>query len=166
MPSLADLATDHATERSPRTLAALRRAVLALPGYDPGADPVGAAVPHLAAGDHAAALVALRELMPGAFFSPGAHAALAAAHAGLGDEVRAERERRTARLAMTSVLESGDGSADRPWLVLRVSDEYDVLRAQDRTSRRVADVSRDAQRLDHHWCTDGSEAWFATGEWR
>lgn len=76
------------------------------------------------------------------------------------DEERAARERRTSRLALDSILSSGDGSAERPWSVLRISDEYDVLAAQDRRSTDQELVVDGDRRLDHHRCADGSEAWF------
>ncbi len=98
--------------------------------------------------------------MPGAFFSPMAHAVLASAYDGQGDAARARRERRMAQLAMSAILSSGDGSRERPWAVLRVSDEYDVLRAQERTSRSQRTVTRAGRELDHHVCDDGTEAWF------
>ena len=51
-------------------------------------------------------------------------------------------------------------SRDRPWHVLRVSDQYDVLRAQGRASRTQRKVVHGGRSLDHHVCDDGSEAWF------
>ena len=44
--------------------------------------------------------------------------------------------------------------------MLRISDEYDVLRADRRTSREQTLVAVDGRSLDRHVCDDGSEAWF------
>ena len=98
--------------------------------------------------------------MPGAFFSPSAHAALAAAHAGLGDDARARAERSLQVLALESIRSTGDGTRAHPWSVLRVSDEYDVLRAAGRVSREQTLLEADGRSLDRHVCDDGSEAWF------
>jgi hypothetical protein len=158
--TVAELASAYATTRDPEALARLRRAVRRSPGYRADLDVLADAAPLLERGAHGEVVALVRGLMPGAFFSPSAHAVLGAAHEALGDDVRAARERRTSRLALASILESGDGSADRPWSVLRISDEYDVLRAQGRTSREQLLVTRAGRELDQHRCHDGSEAWF------
>jgi hypothetical protein len=105
-----------------------------------------------ARGAHAEILARVRELMPGAFFSPSAHAALAATHHALGDDSRAQ--------AVDSIRSTGDGTREHPWSVLRVGDEYDVLRAAGRVSREQTLVEVDGRSLDRHVCDDGSEAWF------
>ena len=116
--------------------------------------------PLLARGAHAEVVDLVHGLMPGAFLSPSAHTILAAAHEALGEHDLARREQRLARQALAAILDSGDGSVDRPWQVLRVSDEYDVLRSQGRRSVEQRLVTRDGVDLDHHRCEDGSEAWF------
>jgi hypothetical protein len=161
--SIADLALVYAGTRSVSDLLRLRDAVRRSPGFDPGLDVVGAVSPALARGDHAEAVAIVERLMPGAFFSPSAHAALAAAHAALGDEPRARAERRTQVLALESIRSTGDGTRARPWSVLRISDQYDVLRADRRTSREQTLVTVDGRLLDRHVCDDGSEAWFEVG---
>ena len=161
--AIADLALVYAGTRSVADLLRLREAVRRSPGFDTGLDVVGAVSPALARGDHAEAVAIVEGLMPGAFFSPSAHAALGAAHAALGDEARARAERRTQVLALESIRSTGDGTRDRPWSVLRISDEYDVLRADRRTSREQTLVTVDGRSLDRHVCHDGSQAWFEVG---
>lgn len=159
-PTVADLAVVYAGTRSLADLARLRDAVRSSPGFDVGLDVVGAVSPAMARGDHAGAVATVQDLMPGAFFSPSAHAALGAAHAALGDEARAEAERRTQVLALESIRSTGDGTRDRPWSVLRITDEYDVLRADRRVPREQTLLVVDGRSLDRHLCEDGSEAWF------
>lgn len=161
--ALADLAVVWSRTRAAADLVSLRDAVRAADGFDPGTDPVGVAGPALARGDHRQAVAAIRALMPGAFFSPAAHAALAAAYAGLGDDTRARAERSLQALALESIHSTGDGTRSRPWSVLRVSDEYDVLRAAGRTSRQQTLHQTDGRSLDRHVCDDGSELWFDVG---
>ncbi|MBC2932060.1 DUF4919 domain-containing protein [Nocardioides sp. zg-1228] len=159
-PALSDLALVWARTRSAADLAALREAVRGSAGFDPGLDVVALAGPALARGDHAEAASLVHAAMPGAFFSPSAHAALAAAHAGLGDDARVRAERTLQALALESIRSTGDGTRERPWSVLRVSDEYDVLRADRRTSRQQSLLTVHGRSLDRHECDDGSEAWF------
>jgi hypothetical protein len=159
-PALADLAAAYATSRSADDLARLRDAVRRSPGFDPGLDVVGAVSPLFARDAHAEVVDRIQELMPGAFLSPAAHAALAAAHLALGDEARARAERRTQALALDSIRGTGDGTREHPWSVLRVGDEYDVLRAAGRVSREQTLVEADGRSLDRHVCDDGSEAGF------
>lgn len=161
--ALADLAVVYAETRSLADLARLRDAVRRSPGFDVGLDVAGAVSPALARGAHEEAVSIVEALMPGAYFSPSAHAALGAARAGLGDEARARSERRTQVLALESIRSTGDGTRAHPWNVLRISDEYDVLRADRRTSREQTLVTVDGRPLDRHLCEDGSQAWFEVG---
>ena len=161
--TIADLAAAWVASRDAADLATLRDAVRRSPGFDPGLDVVGAVSPALAEGAHEEALATVEGLMPGAFLSPSAHAALAAARAGLGDDARAQAERRWQVLALESIRSTGDGSREHPWSVLRISDEYDVLRADRRTSREQTLVTVAGRSFDRHVCHDGSEAWFEVG---
>lgn len=161
--AVADLALVYAGTRSADDLARLRDAVRRSPGFDAGLDVVGAVSPALARGAHEEAVAILEALMPGAFFSPSAHAALGAACAALGDDARARAERRTQLLALESIRSTGDGTREHPWSVLRISDEYDVLRADRRTSREQTLVAVDGRSLDRHVCDDGSDVWFEVG---
>ncbi len=159
-PALADLAVSYAESGDPGDLARLRQAIRTSPGFDPGLDVAGAVAPLFARDAHQEVVTLVHGLMPGAFFGPSAHAALGAAYEGLGDTTRAQRERRTQALALDSILSTGDGTRNQPWSVLRVSDEYDVLRSQERSSREQASVVDGGRSLDRHECDDASQAWF------
>ena len=87
--AVADLALVYAETRSVADLARLRDAVRRSPGFDAGLDVVGAVSPALARGAHEEAVAIVEALMPAAFFSPSAHAALGAARAALGDDAQA-----------------------------------------------------------------------------
>lgn len=141
-------------------LTRLQERVRSARNYTPNLDVERDVQPLLARGAHAEIVALVSGLMPGAYFSPSAHTILAAAHEALGEDELARREQRIARTALAAILDSGDGTAERPWRVLRVSDEYDVLRSQGRRSADQRFVTRDGTDLDHHRCEDGSEAWF------
>ncbi len=162
-PAIADLALVYAESRSVADLARLRDAVRRSPGFDPGLDVVAMVSPALARGAHEEAAAIVAGLMPGAFFSPSAHAALGAARAALGDDVRARAERRIQLLALESILSTGDGTRERPWSVLRIGDEYDVLRAERHASREQTLVTAGGRSLDRHVCDDGTEVFFDVG---
>lgn len=158
--TLIDLVVAYAESRSADDLERLREVVRTSPGFDPGLDIAGAVAPLFAKDAHEEVLALVHDLMPGAFFGPSTHAALGAAHEALGDATRALRERRTQRLALDSILGTGDGTRERPWSVLRISDEYDVLRSQRRVSSVQTLIVDGDRSLDRHVCDDGTEAWF------
>ncbi len=109
---------------------------------------------------HADVVAIITSMMPGSFLSPVAHGLLAEAHTALGDGPAADHERALTKLAFKSILDSGDGSEGRPWKVLRISDEYDVLRLLGRSSTQQELVERGGRRFDRHVHADASESCF------
>lgn len=157
--TLAELAQAYALDPGARTLGALRSGVRGAHNY-PGPAALRRTVSELRTrGDHGGVVQALREAMPGAFFAPWVHGVLAQAYAALGDDDRAEKERRISRLAFESILRTGNGTRDEPWTVLHLSDEYDVLDALGRPSSAQRLVVDGDHRFDVHTCGD-EEAWF------
>lgn len=155
-----ELVARYLAAPGPETLGPLRDAVRAVPGFDPDLSAPEVAGPAMARGAYDDAVAALLALMPGALFSPCAHAALAEALTRAGRPGAARREASLARAALRSILSTGDGSPARPWSVLRVSDEYDVLRALGRRPREQSLVQHGSRRLDRFLCTDGSAVHF------
>lgn len=153
--SLAVLLEAYVDDPGPDTLAPLRAVVRRAPNHSRDLVPAAVVGPLQRAGDHQGVVRAVTAMMPGALLSPSAHLALAAAYDALGDRARAERELRLARAAVAGIRASGDGTDDRPWKVLRVSDEYDVLRAlgTSATAQRVHEV--DGRTLDRLDAADG-----------
>nr|WP_218861550.1 DUF4919 domain-containing protein [Nocardioides panzhihuensis] len=138
----------------PDALGPLRRAVRGSAGFTPDLD-LDEADRLLAEGSYAAATAELQRAMPGAIFSPSAHLRMAAALERSGDERSAARERQVARAALRSIRSTGDGSEQRPWSVLRINDEYDMLRAMGKTPVRQSLLRRGARDVDRHETTDG-----------
>ena len=156
---LRELVTRYLTEQTPANLTALRHAVRSSGSFDPDVDLRGV-IPLLEAGRHREALDAVHAKMPGAALNPLAHRLLAAAHEALGDDDAARREATLHTLSVSSVLATGDGTQERPWSVLRVADEYDILR-----TRKVRIGSQSTRReegrvLDRHESPDGQVTWF------
>lgn len=154
-----ELVSSYLAERTPESLDRLRRAIRDDATFDTGLD-LAAASESLRTGRAADAARDVSARMPGAFFSPSAHALLAAAFGALGDDARHERESALAAEALVSLRSTGDGTELSPWVVLRVSDEYDLLRAAGRRSvgQRLVDVA--GVPCDRHELDDGSTVWF------
>lgn len=164
MSSCGDAVDAYLADPSPTTLARLRRTVRAARNFSTDLT-VGETVrSHLDRGCYDAAVSAIEVLMPGATFSPSAHAALAEALARTGRQEAADREASLARAALRSIVSTGDGTVARPWSVLRISDEYDVLRSLGKRPREQTVVRDGDRHLDRHACTDGSDVYFDVSE--
>ncbi len=155
-----DVAADYIEDPTPARLAALRAEIVASPSYTPTPRFLLEARRSAAAGRHWDVVNLVGQWMPGAFLSPSAHSLLAEALEAVGDDEEAARERFLTRLAIQTLIRTGDGSPECPWIVLRVDDEYDLLRWTRRrpVSQRLvitADGPRDVIRHDL------GESWFA-----
>ncbi|MFI5627273.1 DUF4919 domain-containing protein [Nocardioides sp. NPDC051685] len=159
MTTYADLVSAYLDSPGPETLGPLRRAVRGSANFTPDLD-LDEADRLLAAGAYAEAAAELQRVMPGAVFSPSAHLRMATALAGSGDERAAAREQQVARAALRSIRSTGDGSEQHPWSVLRITDEYDMLRALDKVRDRQDLVETGGRRLDRLTCSDGTVAHF------
>lgn len=155
-----DLVSAYLAKPDESTLRDLRRAVVASPTFDPDLNLRVTLGPALRDGDHAEVAERLAALMPGAALNPTAHRMLSFALATLGDDAGARREAMMSRLSVSSVLASGDGTEDRPWSVLRVADEYDVLHAQQLTTTGQSASAESGRLVDRHVIDDGRTAWF------
>lgn len=155
MATYAELLDAYLREPAPEPLRALREAILEAPNFRPDLEITEMIAPMMAAGDYAGAVSAIHGLMPGAIFSPSAHAALADAQRGLGNQEQAQRESILAQAALDSIISTGEGTEAAPWSVLRTSDAYDVVLASGKTPRSQVAVGK----LDRIVCTD-STVWF------
>lgn len=98
--------------------------------------------------------------MPNLLLSPRAHLMLSFLYSKQGDERSSQMELMLASACIDGILATGDGSAQSPYLVTRISDEYDVLDHFDKQLASQALRQSDDQHLDVIRCTDGSEIWF------
>ncbi|NYI78725.1 DUF4919 domain-containing protein [Nocardioides panzhihuensis] len=155
MTTYADLVTAYLDDPGAETLAPLRRAVRNSANFTVDLD-LGGVDKLLAEGAYTEATTALRALMPGAIFSPSAHLRLATALERSGEERSAARERQVASAALRSIRSTGDGSEEHPWTVLRINDEYDLLRALKKVPGQQELLETDGRRIDRHTCADGT----------
>ena len=145
---------------TPASLRDVHRELCAGGNYDPELPLERIAAPYLQNRRYDDLIDRVLEMMPGAMLSPRAHGVLADAYDAVGEHRGAERERTLSRVSLQAILRSGDGSWSRPWSVLHVSDEADVVDFLGRRSEHVRYEERDDRLLDLHRCDDGSEVWF------
>lgn len=152
-------AADYMEDATPARLDALREEILASPSYTPTPRFLVEARRLAAAGRHWDAINLVGSWMPGAFLSPSAHSLLDESLAAVGDDAESGRERFLTRLAIQTLIRTGDGSPERPWVVLRVDDEYDLLRWTRRKplEQRLAITGQGPRDVIRH---DRGEAWF------
>ena len=151
----ASLIDAHLADPTPGTLEPLRDAVRAAPGFDPELRVREQADALLREGRHDDAVAALEASMPGSLLSPAAHAMLATALRHTGRARAAARHARLARTALDGIFATGDGTADRPWSVLRISDEYDVVDSLGARPVSQGLLADGARRIDRIECQDG-----------
>ena len=158
--SVLDLVEAYALDPTPEGLHALQSAILREPSHDPMLMVSGTVIP-LTREDRAQEVVdTIRSWMPGALLSPSAHGYLARALSRLGDEEGSRTESKLSRLALESLAATGAGSREDPCSVLRIEDEYDVLRASSLRSVAQRQVDEERGQFDVHTVEDGDEIWF------
>lgn len=158
--SIPVLASAYLDDPTAANLNLLRRRIRSSENFQSDLDVEPYVRDYLDCGDYDAVIRALFDLMPGAFFSPRVHTLLGTAYAATGQTDKARRERRLARAATDSIFSTGDGSAEQPWSVVRISDEYDVLRSLGRESISQSLVYSNGRPFDKQACDDGSIVWF------
>lgn len=149
--------SDYVAQPTDEHLTALRTAIRSAPNFDVNANPVGDTQQWRSTQDHQRIVDHLTSRMPGLLLNPQAHGMLATALRNLGEGKRGDGQVKLAQIALRSILDSGDGSRERPWQVLRVADEYGVLLSMDRVSARQASLGGG---VDEHTCDDGSVVYF------
>lgn len=163
-PTLRDLVTAYLESQDLEHLARLRSAVVGSASFDPDLELMSELGPLMEEGRHREIVDAVTAKMPGAALNPTAHLAMSAALEALGDEPGAKRESIMAKVAVSSVLATGDGSEESPWSVLRVADEYDIMRAKGIAPSGQSAQSRDGRVVDRHETADGGAVWFVIDE--
>jgi hypothetical protein len=111
-------------------------------------------------GDHAAVLDLSQDMQPAWSMSPRVHFLAAQAAERLDDQPLAELERFCFQACLEGILATGDGTAEAPYCVTYLSDQYDVLSALGLEKRSQSLVDRRGMLCDVVKCTDGAEIWF------
>ncbi|MBI3925178.1 MAG: DUF4919 domain-containing protein [Armatimonadetes bacterium] len=98
--------------------------------------------------------------MPDLLLSPRAHDLLRMAYEALGEAANAAMFGSFYQACMRGILASGDGSVERPYMVLRHEDEYDVLCWLGRTLKMQSLIELDGRAVDEMLLDDGSTLYF------
>jgi hypothetical protein len=142
------------------TYLALHEAVSSSEQYNPYSDEMSSIHELLDQGRYADARTRLSESMPNLLLSPRTHLFLALIAEKTGDEKGAQMERYIAAACAEGILATGAGSKGSPYLVLRTSDEHDVVQYLGKEFARQALINDAARHYDVMTCADGSELWF------
>jgi hypothetical protein len=102
----------------------------------------------------------LQEAMPNLLLSPRAHLfrAWIAEKTGNSEEMQMERE--IAGCIARGILSTGDGSASRPYVVMRTTDEHDLVGYLGKEFSQQALLQADGKSMDRVACSDGSSLCF------
>ena len=138
----------------------LREAVAASPDYAPyGVSPDNAGA-LFDQDKFAEAEALLLDMMGNFLLNPRVHKFLAFAFGQQGDKEKAQIEYQIANVCLEGILSTGTGAEDKPYLVLHVEDEYDVLRHLEKKPVRQALTGSNERKCDVFECEDGSAVWF------
>ncbi len=139
----------------------VRQLVLSAPDYDPYFSVLESIEVAFEAEDFSAVLAACDACGPSCCLSPRIHVLTGISAEETGDSARARQERRQAQACLRALRDGGDGTAEDPFLVTFLSDEYDLLRSLQAAKvlgQRL--VEGPAGPCDVICCDDGSEYWF------
>lgn len=153
---------DFLSGPSPETYQVLRELVLASPHYRPHSDTVDRLWQALDAGNLEVAEQLSPQLIPTFLLNPRAHLGLAYLHGKRGDERGEQFEFYFSQQVRRFLMESGDGSRERPYQVTSVDEAHYVAGALE---ARVKQVSCEWLNGQFHdvLVTDKGELYFATG---
>lgn len=95
------------------------------------------------------------------WLSPWAHLQASKAARMLRQQARAKREATLMAACLAGIQATGDGSRERPFVVTRVSDEYDLINSLGKKMSEQRLVSGDGGKyFDALDCADGTTVWF------
>lgn len=98
--------------------------------------------------------------MPNLWLSPEAHMLLGFIGHKLGEEQQSDMEMFVANACLVGITSTGDGSRKNPFVVMRTSDEYDIVRHFDKEFAGQRLIQDGDRHFDVIECKDGSEIWF------
>jgi hypothetical protein len=114
----------------------------------------------VATGDAQGAIDLFRNTFPNLLISPAAHLTLSATYECLGNKELTDLEKRVGFFLIGAIMKTGDGTRQHPYLVARISDEYDVLSALGKERGTQELCSEKSRFLDVQTCLDGTQVCF------
>jgi len=147
-------------EASREHFVALRKHVISHEKYSPYSTELKDIAKLVEKRTYAAAKQKAQAALPNLLLSPRLHKYLYVIAREEKDEKTANVERLFYLRSIEGILATGDGTKERPYLVTRTSDEYDVLWYLKKECKTQALSNADGRYLDMLTCKDGSEIWF------
>jgi hypothetical protein len=145
---------------TPEGFQGLRQQVAASNHYAPYSNELNVLAAALGAGHPQAAIDLFWRSFPNLLLSPLAHFILSQAYLDLKRVDEAEGEKAMGRLIMKSILATGKGTKKRPYAVMRIEDEKDVLSALKKQAGAQFLMTDKSRVYDLLQCSDGSEVYF------
>ena len=139
---------------------AVRQKVAESDRYLPYSNELDELTANLCAGDPQAAIGCFWRTFPSLLLSPSAHLTLSRAYNSRGKENEAAFEKALAFQLIESILATGKGTNKKPYAVMRISDEMDVLSALRKQSGSQFLLMAGSRMLDLLQCSDGSDVYF------
>ena len=139
---------------------AVREIVLKHPSYMPYNKDLEEAANKLESQDWQGFIDAGQRLVPNYLLSPRFHLMRSYALKQIGDEESSEMEAAMCMICFEGIRGTGDGSLEKPWLVLRTLDEYDVLEQLGKTPKGQSLLKKNDRTVDRMECEDGEVFWF------
>lgn len=146
------------------TYLAIRQLVLSHPSFNPYSSDLSDLFALLEAGEYIQVQEGFSRVMPNLLLSPRAHLIAAVAAENTGYEHVADVERHIAKVCTQGILSTGDGSAQSPYLVLRPSDESDVLNHLGEQPLQQSRKEVGGKHFDVIITTQDREIWFDISE--
>ena len=138
----------------------LRNTLVSSENYDPYSTEIDDMQTCVKAGDAQGTMDLFKSTYPNLLISPAAHFRLADAYEYLGNKEWAKQEKQIGILILQCIMEMGDGTRERPYLIARITDEYDVLNALGKESGARGLLCEDSRLFDMQRCIDGTEVFF------
>ena len=139
---------------------AIREKIISSDFYQPYSDELGTVEGLFQQNKLEEARDAIADAMTNLMLSPRAHQLLGFLHHKLGDEQAAQMEMMIGRACVEGILATGDGSVNAPYVVVRTSDEHDVIEYLGKELKQQSLTEEGKKHLDLIECTDGSKYWF------
>jgi hypothetical protein len=162
LPSLSVKETflEYLKKPSVKLFLAVRQKVAESGRYLPYSNELDELTAILCAGDPQAAIECFWRTFPSLLLSPSAHMTLSKAYESMGKENEAAFEKALAYQLIKSILATGKGTKKKPYAVMRVEDERDVLAALRKQAGPQFLMMGNNRVLDLLQCSDGSEVYF------
>jgi hypothetical protein len=139
---------------------AIRTALISSEQYSPYSNEMESIDELLDAGKLEEAREKLSSSIPNLLLSPRAYMMFSFIEEKLQNEENAEAERYIAATCCEGILATGDGTESNPYIVVRPSDEYDVIQYLGKQVIGQSLIKDSEHSFDLIDCDDGSKLWF------